>query len=360
MKHWTELRHHIDLSPYVDFYQDAVHLACEGKQAVLCVDVGVRDGCSSRIILDALQRESIPWRLDLVDPVKSIEAEELLDVPGVRFFEMFGEEASGNYSKDPIDFLHIDADPHGYEQTKVLFSRFARYVPIGGIVMFHDCTPWFGVHEVVKEGLGTSGQWALTYAKVDPQAPKSTPCMAVRLRDESIHEIYKNKALALVDQFVDPFVLKTDCWNEVNEIPIAPLIKNVFCLELSDIILDKAHNKFPKLRIRKGDIRKIPCENESVDVILDTSTIDHIPDYEKALDEYYRVLKLNGEALICVWLAKESSQHPSKYGGTQYFFNESSFVSDISSRFDIVSRTQHPEVIGDGMLNLFTVRKENG
>lgn len=359
MLHWTSLRHHIDLSPYAGFYQNAVHLACEGQKEVLCVDIGVRSGCSSRIILDALSRESIPWRLHLIDPVKDPQVDELLPIKGVSFLESLAEDVAGSYGNEYIDFLHIDADPHSYEQTKLIFSKFARFVPIGGIVMFHDCTPYFGVHEVVTKGLGTSGQWSLVFEDMNPQAPKSVPCMAIRRRQDSIHEIYKARALQLVEEFVDPFVLKTDCWNEVYEVPIAPLLQNVFCLELNDTVLDKAHRKFPKLRIRKGDIRKIPCENESVDVLIDTSTIDHIEDYQKALDEYQRVLKQNGEALIGVWLAKEAGQHPSKYGGTQYFFKEDSFIDDISQRFGIVSRTQHPEVIGDGMLNIFTVRKED-
>lgn len=50
--------------------------------------------------------------------------------------------------------------------------------------------------------------------------------------------------------------------------------------------------------VEKIDATKIPLEDNSVDFIIANHILEHIPDYKKALSEFYRVLKPEG-FLIC-------------------------------------------------------------
>jgi SAM-dependent methyltransferase len=53
------------------------------------------------------------------------------------------------------------------------------------------------------------------------------------------------------------------------------------------------------------DGENIPFENESFDYILSTEVLEHIENPEKIIREMYRVLKMNGEAIITIpWSAR--------------------------------------------------------
>jgi SAM-dependent methyltransferase len=165
-------------------------------------------------------------------------------------------------------------------------------------------------------------------------------------------------------------VLKADANNEAygdDDAPdfcirlIVPHISDlceVSCIELNQETVDKASNRFPELDIRQGDVTTLPYENESFHVVLDLSTIDHVHDYWKALDEYKRILKPNGTALIVVWLDTYEHEQPSP---VQFWFNDEDFCRAINSRFklvkmqsfDLVNNVPYP-----GRLFKFVVRKE--
>jgi SAM-dependent methyltransferase len=54
----------------------------------------------------------------------------------------------------------------------------------------------------------------------------------------------------------------------------------------------------PDLADEVADITNIPYGNESFDLILCSHVLGHVPDEKKAIQELYRVLKPNGQALV--------------------------------------------------------------
>lgn len=54
----------------------------------------------------------------------------------------------------------------------------------------------------------------------------------------------------------------------------------------------------PNLADHVVDITVIPFEDNSFDVVICSHVLGHVPDEAKAIDELYRVLNLNGEAII--------------------------------------------------------------
>lgn len=140
-------------------------------------------------------------------------------------------------------------------------------------------------------------------------------------------------------------VLKTDANNEAfgNDYdddlrfyvqPIFPHIENmcnVSCVDIDQNTAAKALEKFPDLDVRVGSITDLPFPNESFHVILDLSTIDHVMNYEQVLNEYSRVLKPGGYALIVSWL--DSYTHEVE---EQIWFEHDAFLSAINARFKII------------------------
>lgn len=81
----------------------------------------------------------------------------------------------------------------------------------------------------------------------------------------------------------------------------SPIFKQVYMYEFDDAELNKARQntiKFTNISSEKVDLRKIPLNNSSVDLIICCEVLEHIPDECKALLEMKRVLKDNGRILI--------------------------------------------------------------
>jgi len=130
-------------------------------------------------------------------------------------------------------------------------------------------------------------------------------------------------------------VLKTDLFNEIYLKPILPHIsaKELYSIELSPVRVAKAKRMFKYVDITEGDVTKLPYEKRKFDLILDFSTMDHIEDYPKALDEYFRVLKDDGMVYIIVWL--DSLKFKSK--DTKHnALSKRDFIKELKKRFNII------------------------
>ena len=114
---------------------------------------------------------------------------------------------------------------------------------------------------------------------------------------------------------------------------------------------------FPGIDIRQGDICNLPYEQETFDIVLDLSTIDHVEHYTAALDEYKRVLKPGGAALIVAWV--DTNWHKQEYP-VQFWFQEDDFFGAVSSRFDVTEAVSFDDVndtLYPGRLVKFIARK---
>jgi len=62
-----------------------------------------------------------------------------------------------------------------------------------------------------------------------------------------------------------------------------------------------------------GSVENIPLENKSVDSIVSTQVLEHIKDPQKAINEFYRILKPGGCCLITVPQSSELHEEPNDY-----------------------------------------------
>lgn len=139
-------------------------------------------------------------------------------------------------------------------------------------------------------------------------------------------------------------VLKTDCFNEAQGDPMIHdgLARRTRLLEIDPETIKKAEARYPELIIDAGDIRALPYGDESFDLVLDLSTIDHVPgnDYVKVLDEYNRVLLPHGIAVIVVWLHEREDGVETCGQVGQYNFHRPAFERALSRHF-IVNHSKH-------------------
>lgn len=117
-------------------------------------------------------------------------------------------------------------------------------------------------------------------------------------------------------------VLKIDLWNEGVEISrdILGNLSNVetFGFDLSKNVCFNAKARLKKAGIVQATCQNIPYASDEFDLLLDLSTIDHIPFHKtrQVFEEYYRVLKPKGLLAVAFWqsnLATKYLLHPDPY-----------------------------------------------
>lgn len=103
-------------------------------------------------------------------------------------------------------------------------------------------------------------------------------------------------------------VLKLDLWNEAINTRILHWVDeraaSTFAMDLSHVVVSRAHRKARELesgiRVARADIRDVPFRSNSFDVVYTMGTIEHVEEYEHAIEEIFRVLKPGGRAVIGV------------------------------------------------------------
>jgi ubiquinone/menaquinone biosynthesis C-methylase UbiE len=76
-------------------------------------------------------------------------------------------------------------------------------------------------------------------------------------------------------------------------------------LDFSPAALELARRRFEleslSGRFVQGSVVELPCEDESFDLVYSHGVIHHVPDTQRAVDEFYRVLRPGGTALVMVY-----------------------------------------------------------
>lgn len=143
-------------------------------------------------------------------------------------------------------------------------------------------------------------------------------------------------------------LLKADLWNEGIETSrdILGHIKSLktfdfYGIDISPFICLRAKSRISNLQVVVGDIRSLPFRNNSFDVLLDLSTLDHVPENEvvKVLDEYVRILRGEGILSLIFWYKNFYRKYIQKVRDTitQYYFSLRFLRNEISRRFHIIS-----------------------
>lgn len=81
---------------------------------------------------------------------------------------------------------------------------------------------------------------------------------------------------------------------------------DIVCLDYSADMLELAAQRLSGLDnigLVRGDVGKLPCEDESFDFVLSMNGFHAFPDKEKAFSEVYRVLKHGGRLLSCFYIS---------------------------------------------------------
>ena len=157
-------------------------------------------------------------------------------------------------------------------------------------------------------------------------------------------------------------VLKTDLWNESKaNLPDRGGIlahvnaKSLFGIDIDHAVVETAVRIWPSVwremdggggwaqpsaEFLEGDIRDLCFADNWFDLILDLSTIDHIPlvDVPKTLDEYERVLVRGGTLYLSTWLVDRDHEVNDPIDGSelrQYCFPRNLFAPILESRFNL-------------------------
>jgi len=129
--------------------------------------------------------------------------------------------------------------------------------------------------------------------------------------------------------------LKTDCWNEAGNNSIASMLENCVCIDINRKIMNRMKKHHPEVCAINGDITNMPFGDEIFGLVIDLSTIDHVEDYRKVFDEYYRVLEKNGILLLVSWLYRRKGSRQNKRA-SQYAFNFKEFKDELVTRFNVL------------------------
>ncbi len=111
---------------------------------------------------------------------------------------------------------------------------------------------------------------------------------------------------------VDKLVLNIGCFEPLDEIFWVDLVKEWHALDINESVIEMAKrfasealplHLYSKLKFIVGDVTNLDLEDESYDVVVSFSTIDHITGKEnrlKAISEMFRVLKRGGYLVVTV------------------------------------------------------------
>lgn len=94
-------------------------------------------------------------------------------------------------------------------------------------------------------------------------------------------------------------VLDVGCGTGVLSRALArlPAVGTVVGVDLASSLLDRARERsgdIPNLEYEQADARSLPFADERFDVVVFDSTLSHVPEPERALDEAFRVLRPRG------------------------------------------------------------------
>ena len=137
---------------------------------------------------------------------------------------------------------------------------------------------------------------------------------------ELVADSFKNKGLR---------ILKTDTHNEsliwdADSIPLAPILQqgnDLTLIEIDADTLQKAKNNFPHVNMHLGDV--LTWQGE-YDWVLDFSTIDHVEEYCKVLENYK---KMAPNLSLVVWMS--TSRSCLKLSDTQFYFPVAEFKKNL-------------------------------
>lgn len=118
------------------------------------------------------------------------------------------------------------------------------------------------------------------------------------LNETAIEHLHR---YALATQFVkEKKVLDIACGEGYGAALLSTAATQVTGVDINEPAIKNAAEKYRKknLTFLQGDVRQIPLDDASIDVITSFETLEHVAEHEKVLKELRRVLKPEGILLI--------------------------------------------------------------
>lgn len=104
-------------------------------------------------------------------------------------------------------------------------------------------------------------------------------------------------------------------------------------LDLDEPTVARARELYPAAEFAPGDVRELPFGADAFDLVVSFETIEHIPDPERALDEFRRVTDEDGLLLIST-PNKHEYKVENEFHEREFFHAE--FVELLQARFEHV------------------------
>lgn len=108
-------------------------------------------------------------------------------------------------------------------------------------------------------------------------------------------------------------LLKTDLFDELHGEGLMPLLQtygnSTFGMDIADTALRSSRSNHSTWLAVKADVRQLPFENETLDIIVSNSTIDHfrtMNELVSCISEFSRTLKPSGQ----LWLTVDNLVNP--------------------------------------------------
>lgn len=111
--------------------------------------------------------------------------------------------------------------------------------------------------------------------------------------------------------------------------------------EAIDVAQELAQQNKSNIVIKKGWAESIPYDDNTFDLVIATSVMEHVTDIDKSLQEIYRVVKPNG----IFWFNSASAMSPmqNEIGAFPFF---GWYPNNLKLRIMYWAKKNHPELIG--------------
>jgi len=97
------------------------------------------------------------------------------------------------------------------------------------------------------------------------------------------------------------------------------VVDDIIGVDPSEGMMEVGRKKLPDLEFKKGSATQLPFEDNSVDIISISYGIRNVVERQKALDEFYRVLKSDGIVVILEFTKNDSNSPLAKV--TDFYLN---------------------------------------
>lgn len=151
-------------------------------------------------------------------------------------------------------------------------------------------------------------------------------------------------------------LLKTDLWNEGIETGRDVLSQyqnekrfNLHGVDISHLVCCSAQKSVQNIHIMQANIKNLPLKDTLFDIVLDLSTLDHVPLHQVpgVIQEYRRALKKGGVLVLVYWcesvllrlifkLHRIKNYREQPVWGTQYYFPVNQVKECVKGDFNIL------------------------